>query len=383
MDDAPIKVFVDTSSVSYYPTGVSIYMLSLLRELLKMCDEAEVVSGVASIRPRVQRRICELLAEHGVKLPFSRIWLPGRIAAAFPRLGRLLAIPPVPQVDVVHATSYLPPAWVNADRLVVTVHDLRWFRFPQPEFTPWERLRQEMPAVAQRADAIVADSHATKRDVCEFLEVPEQRVFVAHLAPQEPWPDIDGHTTRAVLREWQLRPGDYFLTVAEIAPHKNYARLLEAFGRFHDARPDATLVVVGRYGWHAEAERKRIVEMAPAVRWIQGCTPEQLRALYGGARAFFLVSLYEGFGLPVVEAMSSGCPVCYATGSAMDEVAGEAGVAVDPEDVASIHEAMLSLWDDAHLRERLACGARERARLFTWERTARRTLEAYRYALAH
>ena len=383
--EKPINVFCDPEPLLFYPSGISIYTLFVLREIQESDPSVRIVCGYATARRRLHRKLLETAARGKLRGSFSRITLPGRVAGCFPSLARAMARPPLGPIDLVHATAYVPPGWIRGHwtKLVLTIHDLAFLRDPGIGYVPRSAASDPATvcAAAAKADAVITASEFTKREVCDLLAVPEERVFVTPLASQFDGEAPDQAAAKSVLAQYGLRHGRYFLSVGMLSPRKNYETLLEAFETFRKEADDATLVVVGGVGWRAETIVKRLRELAPAVCWIQGAGAAQLQALYSAARGLFLVSWYEGFGLPVLEAMACGCAVCYSTGSAMDELAGEAGLAAAPDDTETIVEAFKKLWCDDDLAEDLRRKGRKRASQFSWKRTARETVAVYRRVL--
>lgn len=370
----PLRVFFDVTSLLDGAGGIPFYTRALLRELLGRPDEVELVAGFAGLRPRNVRAMESALASLGRPLRFSRARVPGIVGRALPRLTQRLAWPPLGPIDLVHATNFLPPPWPLHRRTVLMVHDLAFLVDPAWG-TGSAALAERLPGAVGQAGAILTNSEFTKREVVARFRVPPERVFVSLLAPQ--WQTEDGNApppkTSADTKD------DYLLAVGALVARKNYEGLLQAFEGLRQRIGGARLVVVGGRGPGSEPIVRRM-ERIPGVRWIERCSEAELRDLYVGARALAIVSWYEGFGIPVLEAMTCGCPVCHSTGSAMDEIVGGAGLAVPPDDPTAIAVGLEQLWNDSALRRQLATKGRKRARDFTWARAARATLAAYRHA---
>jgi glycosyltransferase involved in cell wall biosynthesis len=277
-------------------------------------------------------------------------------------------------VDVIHATGYaIPPRTVP---LVATLHDLAWRRDKRMFTRNGVRFFDAaLHAVVEDADLVLCPSQATMAD-CEEAGIEAGRL--RHV----PWGmtvvDPTDDEVAAARRRYGLA-GRYVLSVGTLEPRKNLPRLLEAFARLpHD---DVTLVVVGPDGWGealaapAEALRDRLR--------LTGFVPRsQLAPLYRGASVVCYPSLWEGYGLPVAEAMGAGAPVVTSAGTATEElVAGGAGLAVDPRDPDAIAEAIASVLDDDDLADSLRAAGRARAAETTWAATAERTIAAYEEVL--
>ena len=284
-----------------------------------------------------------------------RPWPLARDTAWYPALPPLGA--PRRRLDVVHCTTYRAPLRSGVP-VAVTVHDLAVLRYPQ-FFPAWTRLYAStlLRRVLRAAARIVAVSEFTKREVVELARVPPERIVVAPNATDERF-----------TAEGPRATGDYVLAVGTLEPRKNLARLLEAMRRL-----DVELRVVGARGWGGVD----VPAQADGVRWLGEVPDDELAALYRGAQCFVYPSLYEGFGLPVLEAMRSGTPVVTSTGTAMEEVAGDAAELVDPLDPESIANGI----ERAIARRRELVGrGLERARRFTWAAAAEANARAYREA---
>jgi glycosyltransferase involved in cell wall biosynthesis len=263
-------------------------------------------------------------------------------------------------VDVLHCPTQRAPVRSRVP-LVVTFHDLAVLRHPET-FNRWTRTysRAVLPRVVRAASRLIAVSEFTKRELLELLDVPEEKVRVIPNAVGQPFSP-----------EGEAAPGDYVLAVSTLEPRKNLARLVEAYGR---ARLNGVpLLVAGASGWggvRIEGEN---------VRWLGEVRDEELARLYRGAKAVAYVSLYEGFGLPVLEAMACGAPVVAARNGALEEVAGGAAVLVDPLDPEGIAAGLAEAIDR---RDELRPLGLARARAFDWHEVARQTVAVYREAAA-
>jgi glycosyltransferase involved in cell wall biosynthesis len=285
-----------------------------------------------------------------------------------------------PPGDLFHATNHMFPFRLHGMRTVLTVHDVTILKFPQ--WHPASRLAMMgagLAPAARRADRIVTPSQYTRRDILELLDVEPERVVVVPggidpiFAPQ---PEAD---TAARLAPLGLTVGEYLVYLGTIEPRKNLTRLLEAV----ESAEIGLLVLAGGHGWHNAIIRGAMarLERAGRVREL-GYVPDDLRLpLLAGARAFVYPSLYEGFGLPPLEAMACGTPVLTSNVTALPEVMGDAALYVDPTDAPATAAALTRIWRDDALRADLRARGLARARLFSWDRTARETLDVYRAVL--
>lgn len=286
----------------------------------------------------------------------------------------------VGEVDVFHATNFLAPSQ-RKGRSVVTIHDLSVLLFP--EYHPRMRVlgyRAFLGATLARADAVITDSEQTKRDLVRLMGVSNAKVTVIPLATNEAFRPVALSQACSTVARYGLQPNRYFLHVGTIEPRKNVLRLLRAFERI--CRTDSmapSLVFCGGSGWR-NREFYRAVETSPVKASVRvlGYVPEDdLAALYSASLATVYPSLYEGFGLPPLEAMACGSPVITSNASSLPEVVGEAALLVDPHDTAAIEAALVRVQDDSELRETLREQGLKRAKQFSWETTARRTLAVY------
>jgi glycosyltransferase involved in cell wall biosynthesis len=285
--------------------------------------------------------------------------------------------------DLLHMPATVAPM---SPRLptVVTIHDVAVLRFPHL-FRPWFRRygRMVIPRAARAARRIITVSEASKQDICDFLGIAPQRVTVIPNGVEVC--TLFRGSVEEVRSRYAL-PGAFALAVGSIEPRKNLARLLRAVA-WLQGRPetrDLVLVHAGPPGWLLDDlfDALRRLRPAPAVRFLGYVPEEELGALYRGARLMVYPSLFEGFGLPVLEAMACGCPVVTSNSGALAEVAGDAAVLVDPTSEEAIADGIRLLWTDAELRERLAFRGSQRAAAFTWEGAARATSAVYREALS-
>ena len=278
-----------------------------------------------------------------------------------------------------HATEHLLPP-LKGIPTVLTVHDLIFERFPQyHKRLNYLFLTRTMPLFTRRATAIIAISHATKRDLVNFYHVPEEKVHVIYEAPAPHFYPQPEERVEAARRQYGL-PERYMLTVGTIEPRKNLVRLLEAFEGIYKERLADAWVIVGQRGWLYEGFFRRL-EQSPARAGVilLGFVPdEDLPALYAGATVFVFPSLYEGFGLPVLEAMACGAPVVSANTGALPEVGGKAVRYIDPIRGETIYEALREVLEDADARRAMREAGFRQAAQFSWAKTARETAEVYR-----
>jgi glycosyltransferase involved in cell wall biosynthesis len=287
-------------------------------------------------------------------------------------------------VDVVHCTAYTAPPVLGVG-LVVTIHDMSFLTHPQfHEESNIAFCTRECHRAARRAAKLIVPSEATKRDVLRYLHADEDRVHVIYEAAGVDFgPVEDREAIRSVLVDHSI-DRRYVLFVGTVEPRKNVRRLLEAFLHVVRSCPDRgeLLVIAGGKGWRNTEIYDFVREsgLTDRVRFLGYVTDSDLRALYSAATVFAYPSLYEGFGLPVIEAMACGCPVVTSRTASLPEVAGDAGLLVEPTDVADIARALGTVMGDRELRQKLRAAGLERAAQFSWEKAARKTVRVYEQA---
>jgi alpha-1,3-rhamnosyl/mannosyltransferase len=288
--------------------------------------------------------------------------------------------------DIFHVTDYRV---VRMDcPVVATLHDALPIKYPHWCNPKARRLKNWLQVkAARKADHVIAPSHFAIAELVECFGVDERRISVVLQGVDAAW--FTPPSERDLLytqRLHRLQPG-YFLFVGTLQPRKNLDRVLDAYLALPKrVRDERQLVIVGAPGWRSEDVVARIAALRARrerVLWLDKLTEaEQLRHVYAGAGVFVFPSLYEGFGIPVIEAFASGVPVVASNASALPEVSQGAALEPDPTSVADIASAMLSLVEDSFLRRRCIDAGRARAQQLTWAHTARRTAAVYHSVLS-
>ncbi len=284
-------------------------------------------------------------------------------------------------LDLFHSPDFVLPPLRAGTPSLLTVHDLSFVHYPET-FTPAlvGYLNRVVPASIARASHVVADSEATRRDLVELWQTPQEKISVLYSGVDERFqPVTKAGRLAAVRQKYGLSAAPYLLAVSTIQPRKNYAMLIRAF-RPVAARHPHHLVIAGGKGWLyeetlAEVERQGL---QGRVHFIGFVADADLPALYSAASLFVFPSLYEGFGLPLLEAMACGAPVVSSNASSLPEVAGEAAVLLSPHDEAAWSAALDRLLDDAPQRARLVAAGFRQARRFRWQQAAAQLRALYR-----
>jgi glycosyltransferase involved in cell wall biosynthesis len=311
-----------------------------------------------------------------LRLPVA---LAGRMPMAV-QLGGLPALGLLRRLDLLHSVANLGPPRIPGLPSIVTVHDLIWLHAG----TDWDSseavvaMRRVALRSARWATRIQADSRATASDLAAVAGVPAKRIDVVPLGVRGPHAAVAPEDE--VRRALDLGARPVVLAVAQKRPYKNLAAVIRAMR----AVPEAALVLPGAPTPHERELRALAVdiEVADRVRFIDWVDEETLEGLYRLAACVVVPSLFEGFGLPVLEAMARGVPVACADAGSLTEVARDAAVLFDPHDDAAVGAAVARVVRDSKLRARLAVAGRRRARQFSWDRCAQETLESYDRALA-
>jgi glycosyltransferase involved in cell wall biosynthesis len=372
-----VTIGIDGRSLAGSPTGVGRYVANLvaamssmnpevrLRLLLAAAPQAGARPGLAGVETRVLRTplVDNVFTWNHLRLPVHLMTRP---------------------VDLFHGTFYTLPAFCPAPA-VVTIHDITFHLHPE-WYTRKARIAFNGFAAssARKARHILTVSECSRRDIIKAYGVPASKVTAVPLAPDPSFGPAQEPAHLAEVRKRYRLGEEYLLHVGSITPRRNLGRLLEAFASVRRRAPHLTLVLAGSVEPPSPPIEAAIGRsgLSGSVRVAGYVRAEDLPALYGGAAAVVCPSLYEGFGLPVLEAMASGIPVLASSTSCFPEVAGDAALLVDPTSTEAIAEGLWSVLSDVALRGRLREKGLARAAEFTWERAARGTLAVYQRALS-
>jgi glycosyltransferase involved in cell wall biosynthesis len=363
-------VAIDARLVDVSPGGIAQYTVQLTQALAQLAERPRLTL-LRSARPRVQGEQVAGVAVRKLLTPphhrLERITLPLELL----RVG----------ADLVHSPDFIPPPW-RRSRRVITVHDLGFIRFPETLTAASRRYYGQLGWAVRSADRIIAVSRSTRDDLVELVGADPARIDVVMEAADPDFGPVRDEATLAATRRRLGVGRPYLLFVGSFEPRKNLVRLLEAFALVR-REVDLELVLLGRRGWLFEPIFQRLaeLELEPYVRIVDGVPNRELPTIYSGAVALAFASLYEGFGLPALEAMACGCPVVAADVAALPEVVDDAGLLVPPTDVTAIAEALRRLATDPALRADLAARGQVQAARFSWQRAATETLAVYRRAL--
>jgi glycosyltransferase involved in cell wall biosynthesis len=365
-----MRVAIDARKLHDF--GIGTYIRNLLRQLARLDRDTEYVLlcqepdlGVAAQLGPNFRGVLEPSPNYSLR---EQIHVPWVIMREKP--------------DVYHAPHYVLPAGVRC-RKVVTIHDCIHLMFPQylPNRAAYAYARTTMWAAARRSDRILTVSEASKRDILHFFNVSPDKVGVISNAIDDRFAVAPRDEDVARVRERYQLDQRFVLYVGNIKPHKNLVRLIEAFAelRTREGLDDVKLLIIGDEMSKLPALRRAVhrLKLHKHVRFLGYVPDETLAILYRLATVFVFPSLYEGFGLPPLEAMASGAPVVTSNVSSLPEVTGDAAMLVDPYDVESIVSGVARVLTDPALAAEMRQKGFARAREFSWERSVEQTLRVY------
>lgn len=379
-----MKVLLDVSSVTPPLSGIGRYALELARHL-------PAAEGISTIRYLRNGQVIDEFAigNAGAGAPASR-WrqaikplLPYKLLLGPYReyKARVLAESLGSYADYIYYSPNFSAPPVSG-LSVVTLHDLSVFHFPH--FHPQDRvnyLRDQIENSVQRADRLITDSEFVRAELLHLFKLAQDRVSTVPLGVDEVFRPQESAQLAPVMAQYGLRAGGYLLSVGTIEPRKNLVGLLRAYCQLPPVlREQYPLVIAGAYGWNSGALMADIHQLSGSGEVIYlDYVPEQaLPALYAGAAVFSYFSFYEGFGLPVLEAMSSGVPVVCAASSALPELCGGCALQADPRDIDAMTAALQRSLEDEAWRAAAVASGLAQSEKYTWGGTAAKLAEVFR-----
>lgn len=285
------------------------------------------------------------------------------------------------RLDILHCPDFIAPRY-RPCRAVVTIHDLAFLRFPEILDRSARHYYNQVRTSTHYADAVIAVSQSTCNDICHFLDLPPERITVVHEAAAPLFAPLGiAPGTSRIIHQQRITAGTFLLFVSTLEPRKNLPMLLRALRLCCDRQPAVPyhLVIAGARGWHDRIifETIRDLHLYGQITLLGMVGPEVLHWLYNACLVYVNPSLYEGFGLPVLEALACGAPTIVSNTSSLPEVAGDAALLLPPEDVEAWAETIADLWHNADQRALLSRRGSKQAARFSWERAARETLAVY------
>jgi glycosyltransferase involved in cell wall biosynthesis len=373
--DSIMRVAVDAHMIGERQTGAEYYTLGLIAGLARV-DSENHYTLLTTHRAALKRALnlpsnFEPFTVHpGSNLP--------RVAWAMPRACRQV------RAQVLHVSYTAPP--ICPCPTVVTIHDIAYEFFPR-FFSPRDRwlLSITVPFSCRRAARVIAVSECTKHDLIDQYGIPETKIRVIYEAANDKFSQGIPQEKVTHIQKQYADGRRYILAVGNIQPRKNLKRLIEAFAALiaENTEEDMPVLVIGGQAkWQSSAIYQQVEQqgLSSFIHFTGYIPDEDLPALYRGAEIFVYPSIYEGFGLPPLEAMASGIPVICSKASALPEAVGDAALLIDPLDTGSIVQALRELVSDAARRQALTRAGLARAAQFSWEKTARETIAVYEEA---
>jgi len=365
-----MNIGIDISQI-VYQTGVSRYTEQLVRHLIKLDTQDKFFLFSGSLRQK------QILSSFIKQLNSKRVR--GVVTSLSPHLidffwNRLSIFSPdkhFPDLHVFHTSDWAIPS--TQAKLVTTIHDLTFLKFPDSHTSYAKAVhKRHLKQVRKHADAVIAVSQSTKKDLIKY-GIAEDKIKVIYEAASPIFkPQTNLTKIKAVKKKYNIK-NKYILSVGTQEPRKNLYRLIKAFSSLTNHYPKLQLVIVGKFGWGDQIEPRNNVKLL-------GFIPdEDLALLYSAAKFFVYPSLYEGFGLPVLEAMACGCPVITSNTSSLPEVGGSAALYINPKKPYDIFKAMQMLMKVSPSKLKiLAQKSLDQAKQFSWHKTAKQTLEIYK-----
>lgn len=362
-------------SQSYRGAGISWYIINLLKNLAGVSPDfcySAFLSDQAFREPSLALRLSRLPTQRpAVRILWEQFIQPVALRQA--------------GVDLLHALAFVAPLAAPCP-FVVTVYDLSFLRYPEA-FRPFNRwyLRQFSAHSVRRAEAVIAISESTRQDVINLLGAPPERVHTVYCGADDQFRPLPA-TEVAAFKAARGLPDTFVLFLGTLEPRKNVDGLIRAYAGWRKQEPQAPpLIIAGGKGWYYRHIFGLVesLNLTSCIRFADYVPQNELAMWYNAASLFVYPSHFEGFGLPVLEAMACGVPVITSTASSLPEVAGTEGAArlVNPADPAALAEAMSQVIADSDLRATMSRQGVARAARFRWDKTARETVEVYRKAL--
>lgn len=378
-----MKIGIDISQVAYEGTGVATYTRCLVEAMVKLNREDTFVLFGSSLRNK--KPIVEFVKNLEAKNAKKKLsFFPPKLLEFLWNGIHVLPVETITgPLDVFHSSDWLEPP-TRAAKRVTTVHDLAVFKYPETFSKRGghdivKNQKRKLFFVKRHSDLVIAVSETTKKDLVEILKIPEKRIRVVYEAAEPIYYPRGEEQVNETKKKFAIE-GDYLLCVGTREPRKNLERVIRAFAEIAAGNKEISLVIAGKYGWGDDNLKLKTQDskLKTRVKILGYVEKEELARLYTGAKAFLYPSLYEGFGLPIVEAMSCGTLVITSNIGSMKEVADNFSLLINPESVESIAGAISKIIRNEKLREELKVKSLKRAGDFSWEKAALQTMEIYR-----
>ncbi|AJJ63977.1 glycosyltransferase family 4 protein [Yersinia aldovae] len=375
-----MRVVFSTDSIKYPLTGIGRYTYELARQLQSSDDISELLFLQGR---KISRDLPTVKAESNAASGLKNAVKNNAIASELHRLLvpwlKSLALGPYKNFIYHSPNFFLPP---RVDNAVATFHDLSIFKWPQCH--PINRVRymqKELLLTLKRAKVLITDSEFTRTELADYFNYPIEQIVSAPLASSDEFYPREYTSLQSLMTRLGLVAGQYALFTGTIEPRKNISTLLDAYERMPlELRTRFPLVICGFSGWNSESLHRRFEKAAQQgwLLYLGYLSSNDLPLLFSGARTFLFPSLYEGFGLPVLEAMASGVPVVCSNAASLPEVLGESGLMCEALDVEGLTTAIIKSLEDEDWRTTAIAAGLVRANTFSWKRCAQATIKAYK-----
>ncbi len=378
ISNPPFRIGIDARPTLNQRTGVGNYVYNLIQSLAKLNANEEFVLFSNSFKDQFNIEEFKELQNCSVR----HFRYPNIVMNLFwERFGGKILQKLTHDSNALHFTGQIPKNPGNLPS-IATVHDLFNVKFPESVAPEFRVNPQAFARSLKKIKKIIAVSEYTKTDLINFLDVPEEKVSVIpHGINTTSFPlSADSSEINAKIKNRFGGSGEYILCVGTLEPRKNYLKTLEAFKIIQKQFPDLKLVIAGGRGWQSDLihQKTNALQLDNSVLFPGYIGYLDLPTLYRGASAFLFPSIYEGFGLPVLEALSFNVPIAISNVTSLPEIAGEAALKFNPNIPEDIAKQVVRLLEDADLKENLKRLGNERIKNFTWEETAKKTLNVYR-----
>lgn len=382
-----LKITVDITPIDDRPSGVGLYVLSLIKALSQLESSESFELGLA-YQPRLKNWLKGNLDFPNNFKNYKNLYqipAPVRVTNLFidylPRLFPSYIESMVGNPNIFHGTNYTVYPYQNIKK-VISIYDLTFVRYPEYVDSVVQQYAMRLTKCLRWSDAVVTISESSKQDIIDHLNFPAEKIFVTPLASRYHSKFLTNLDLNQEIKNTNFdfsKP--YLLFVSTIEPRKNITAIIKAFNWLkQNNKIEHRLVLIGKKGWKYSPVFVGI-ENSPwkqEIYHLNYLSDDSVALFYSKADVFVYPSHYEGFGLPVLEAMTLGAPVVASNTSSIPEVAGDAAILIDPNDFMQLAEAILQVISDRQLRQDLIIKGKAQASLFSWENTAKATLKAYR-----
>lgn len=377
------KVAIDVTPIRAKPSGIGVYIYNLIQALIKLQSEKNFSLSLA-YQPSIKKwlRGDFIFSEqtkfnldtHSLPLPVTLTTLLARFPnPILPYLESYLDAP-----DLLHGTDhFVYPS--RKSRNILTIHDLTFIKYPQYVNSIVKTYYPRLQQCLKWSDLVITFSENTKSEISHYFKISPEKILIT--------PQASKFTESAILENQQINydfSKPYFLFVSTLEPRKNIINLIKAFNHLKKQQKiPHKLVLIGQKGWSYQGILEAIFTSpyAEEIHHLDYLSDQLVALFYSKAEVFVYPSYYEGFGLPVLEAMTLGTPVITSNASSLPEIAGDAALLINPQDYLEIAEAMFRVINDTQLRQELIQRGKARSKLYTWEKTAQATLKVYQRLL--